>query len=178
MDWLATSEFKLHERHFVQFSLMITRWSFSKILCLENFQIYGRYSNMLLHLVKINVHVCLYISGRKHRGCCIKYISWSCENAVMISDVNHEFFVVCKQKPLCKVPSLEVGILLAFAAYYIFNLEYPKEIWGLMTFLQDYILQVTDNLKRSTSYLSISTDINNYASWLIYYFTQTVDSKI
>ena len=84
--------------------------------------------------------------------------------AVMISDVNHEIFVVCEQKPLCKVPSLEEGIFIAFAAYYIFNLEYPKEIRGLMTFLQDYILQVTDNLKRNASYLSISTDINNYAS--------------
>jgi len=54
----------------------------------------------------------------------------------MISDGAEEYFIICEQRVLCKVPTLKVAIFLTLAAYYCFNLEYPKQGKGVLTFLQ------------------------------------------
>ena len=82
----------------------------------------------------------------------------------MVSDGSEEYVIFCEKRVFCKVPSLKEAIFIAFATYYCFNLEYPKQIKGVLTFLQDYVLQSPDSSKRSAVYLSISTDINSYAS--------------
>ena len=82
--------------------------------------------------------------------------------AVMISDGAAEYFIISEQKPLCKVPTLKIAIFMAFAAYFAFNLEYPKQVKNLLTFLQDFVLNHPDASKRHASYLGITTDINHY----------------
>ena len=79
----------------------------------------------------------------------------------MVSDGTEEYIIICEQRVLCKVPSLKVAIFTVLASYYCFNLEYPKQSKGVLTFLQDYVLESPDSIKRSATYLSISTDINS-----------------
>ena len=80
----------------------------------------------------------------------------------MISDGAKEYFIICEQRVLWKVPTLKSShIYNILAAYYCFDLEYPKQGKGVLTFLQDYVLESPDSNKRSSTYLSISTDINN-----------------
>ena len=82
----------------------------------------------------------------------------------MIQDGAEEYFIICKRRMICKGPSLKAVIFIAFATYYSFNLEYPKQCREILTFMQNYLLQSPDSNKRRATYLSISTDINNYAS--------------
>ena len=82
----------------------------------------------------------------------------------MIQDGAEEYFIICEQRVICKVPSLKTAIFTVFATYYSFNLEYLKQCKGILTFMQNYLLQSPDSNKRRATYLSISTDINNYAS--------------
>ena len=81
--------------------------------------------------------------------------------AVIISEGTEEYFILCEQKVLCKVESLKVAIFITLAAYFCFNLEYPRDSKNVILFLQDYVLELPDDMKRTASYLSISTDINN-----------------
>ena len=81
--------------------------------------------------------------------------------AVMVSDGVEEYFIICEQTVLCKVSSLKEPIFIGLATYYCFSLEYPKECKRVLTFLQDYVVESPDSNKRSATYVSVSTDINN-----------------
>ena len=73
-----------------------------------------------------------------------------------------QFFVLCEQQVLCKVPTLQVAVFTAFATYYCFNLEYPLEAKNVFAFLQDYILEYPDSNKKSGAYLGIVSDIKRH----------------
>ena len=58
----------------------------------------------------------------------------------MIQDGAEDYFIICEQRVICKVPSLKATIFTVFATYYSFNLEYPKQCKGILTFMQNYLL--------------------------------------
>ena len=79
--------------------------------------------------------------------------------AAIVGDDSFEYFIVCEQQPLCKVPTLQTAIFIAFACYYCFNLEYPTVAKNVFHFFQDYILGQPDSNKKTGSYLGIVSDI-------------------
>ena len=83
---------------------------------------------------------------------------------VILSDTNQQIFIVCEQQILCEVVSIEMALFITFGTYYTFNLQYPKEINGMLTFIQDNILEAPDSTKRSATYLSTTTDIRYYVN--------------
>ena len=79
--------------------------------------------------------------------------------AAFVSEESVQFFILCEQKVLCKAPSLQVALFLMFSAYYVFNLEYPKQVRNVLFFFQDYILSQPDSFKRPSPYISVVSDI-------------------
>lgn len=67
-----------------------------------------------------------------------------------------ENFVICEQRVLCKLCSIQSALFISFAAYYCFNLEYPIIIKNILYFIQDYI---PDSNKKSAAYIAIVSDI-------------------
>ena len=52
---------------------------------------------------------------------------------------------------------------LAFASYYVFNLEYPKPIKNILYFFQDFIVKHPDSYDRNGTYLAITSDIKRFS---------------
>ena len=45
----------------------------------------------------------------------------------MIQDEAEEYFIICEQRVICKVPLLKTAIFTVFPTYYSFNLNNAKE---------------------------------------------------
>lgn len=65
-----------------------------------------------------------------------------------------QYFVVCESKVLCRVATWQSAILIAFSAYYTFNLEYPTEAKNIFGFSQDYNLAHPDSNNKTGTYLA------------------------
>ena len=79
--------------------------------------------------------------------------------AAFVNNQKRQYFVITERRVLCEVPSLPLALFHTFAAYYVFNLAYPKECEKLLFFLQDYIIQHPDSVGRTSSYLATASDI-------------------
>ena len=79
--------------------------------------------------------------------------------AAFVGDESTQFFIVCEQKVICKATSLQVALFLMFSSYYVFNLQYPKQVRNVFFFFQDYVLSQPDSFKRPTPYISVVSDI-------------------
>ena len=47
--------------------------------------------------------------------------------AAFLTDQKRQYFVITEKQVLCEVPCLQDALFYTFAAYYVFNLAYPKE---------------------------------------------------
>ena len=70
-----------------------------------------------------------------------------------------KYLVICEQKEIAIVSSLESALYMAFSLYYCFNLQYPEKAKWMYFFLQDYILEQPDRSVKSATYLSVTSDI-------------------
>lgn len=48
--------------------------------------------------------------------------------AAFVGEEQKQYFVIVEQKVLCQVPSIQHALFIFFSAYYVFHLEYPKEL--------------------------------------------------
>ena len=67
-----------------------------------------------------------------------------------------QYFIYCA---VCELPNIRSALFYLFCAYYVFDLEYPKQAQNVFYFLQDYILSYPDSSKRPSTYLAIVSDI-------------------
>ena len=82
---------------------------------------------------------------------------------VFSSATKKQFFVLIEKEVLCEVPCLSTALFVAFAAYYVFNLEYPKPVKNILYFFQDFIVKHPDSRDRNGTYLAITSDINRFS---------------
>jgi hypothetical protein len=71
------------------------------------------------------------------------------------------YHIICEQTELCHCYSFPEALFLCFATYYLFNLDYPKQVVNVLMFLQDYILNYPDSNPRPAKYIAVTTDINS-----------------
>ena len=76
-----------------------------------------------------------------------------------IGDETVQYFIIVEHNVLCQVPSFQHALFVAFSAFYIFHLEYPKALKNVMLFLQDYVLAFPDSMRRPSTYLAAAADI-------------------
>ena len=67
--------------------------------------------------------------------------------AAFVGDQAIQYFVLVEQRVLCQVSSFQQAMFVAFSSFYIFHLEYPKELKNVTSFLQDYIIAYPDSLR-------------------------------
>ena len=81
--------------------------------------------------------------------------------AAIFGEETIQYFVIVEQRVLFQVSSFHQALFVAFSAYYVFNLAYPKQVQKLLLFLQDYVLAMPDSTKRPGT---IASDINQFVS--------------
>ena len=62
--------------------------------------------------------------------------------AAMIGESSKQYFVLMEQTVLCEVSSLPLSLYIAFACYYVYNLEYPIKASSIFFFFKDYLLVI------------------------------------
>ena len=75
-------------------------------------------------------------------------------------------FLFVEGQILCEVPSFSRALLLWFITHYVLNLEYVKDVRDVCLFMQEFIFAlpiVGSKRVKSGSYLSITTDIQNFS---------------
>jgi len=73
--------------------------------------------------------------------------------AAFVGESACEYFVVCEQQVLCKVPTFQTALFITFASYYIFNLEYPTLARNVFCFFSG-LYTCTSRLKQKIWNLS------------------------
>ena len=78
-----------------------------------------------------------------------------------------QYFLFVEKEVLCITPVFSQALMLWFVAHYVFNLEYCIKIKEVALFVQEFIfkLPATSGMKRqkTATYLSVTTDIQNYS---------------
>lgn len=68
-----------------------------------------------------------------------------------------------EQSILCELKTFTKALFVWFATHYIFNLEYDHHIKETALFYQEYLFGEPDTCIKSSTYLSVSTDIKKIA---------------
>lgn len=69
------------------------------------------------------------------------------------------YFLFVEQITLCETFSFTKALFLWFSTHYVFHLSYSPVLNDLCTFFQEFIFGLPSIGKRSASYLSTATDI-------------------
>ena len=62
--------------------------------------------------------------------------------AVVTMDAAINIFIVAEKVVLCKAASISVAIKLLLASFYVFNIEYPKLLGGVLYFFEYYLYNI------------------------------------
>jgi hypothetical protein len=70
-----------------------------------------------------------------------------------------QYFIFVEKQPLFSVNHLCRALFLWFSAHYIFHLQYNSKIKESVLFFQEFVFGIPCTCKKTTTYLSVSTDI-------------------
>ena len=76
--------------------------------------------------------------------------------------VEKTYFIYVEQQVLCQMRSFKMAFVVWFIAHYVFNLEYSKHMKEVATFVQEFIFGLPNKVKRSATYLTVSSDIQSF----------------
>lgn len=76
-----------------------------------------------------------------------------------VEDGNNTYFIFVEQAVLCEVPSFCKALFLWFCVHYVFHLSYCSQLNDVCMFFQEFVFGLPCSGKRSSSYLTIATDI-------------------
>jgi len=79
--------------------------------------------------------------------------------AVVIGNT-FQCFITAEYFALCKAKSFSDAIYDLIAAYYLFNIAYPKPIDPILTYIQKLVLNVNDPVKIPTVFVKIAAAID------------------
>ena len=74
--------------------------------------------------------------------------------APRIAVVGDQYFIIVEQLVVSKVDCFVDALFVMSCCYYVFNLQYPKNIKNVMYFLQDHIFSHPDSLTRPPTFIS------------------------
>ena len=81
-----------------------------------------------------------------------------------VEDGDSVYFIFVEQKVLCSVNSFTKSLFVWFSLFYVFNLEYDKNVKELCLFFQEFVFGLPSNsCKKTSTYLSVTTDIQGFA---------------
>ena len=77
----------------------------------------------------------------------------------VVEDSSSTYFVFVEQTTLCECSTFTDALFLWFCTYYVFHLSYYTVLADVCAFFQEFIFGLPLTGKRSASYLSTATDI-------------------
>ena len=80
-----------------------------------------------------------------------------------MEDGESQFFIFVEQKVFCTVNSFAKSVFIWFAVFYVFNLEYEKNIKDVCIFFQEFVFGLPCNSRKTSTYMSVTTDISSLA---------------
>lgn len=63
-----------------------------------------------------------------------------------------------------ELPIFSTSLLYLVAAYYIYDIAYPKPLYSLLIMMQHHIFSISDTQKDTPSVIEIVTSLNNMDS--------------
>ena len=75
------------------------------------------------------------------------------------ADETSKYFLFVERKVLCEASSFPKALFLWFSIHYVFHLSYCACLNEVCMFIQEFVFGLPCSAKRSSSYLSIVTDI-------------------
>ena len=69
------------------------------------------------------------------------------------------YYVYVEQKVLCELKQFPKALIVWFVCHYIFNLEYAKPVKDVCLFFQEFIFDLVDTSKKTSTYLTVSSGI-------------------
>lgn len=79
-------------------------------------------------------------------------------------DGDPTYFIFVEQKVLCCVNSFAKSLFIWFSLYYVFNLDYDTNTNEVCLFFQEYVFGMPNNCKKTSTYLSVTTDIQGLST--------------
>ena len=75
-------------------------------------------------------------------------------------DISDQFFIAVEKVVLLKCQSISTAVLLLLSVHYIFNIEYNPKIRDVLFFIQEYMLGLNNETRKSAAYLSFTSAIS------------------
>ena len=73
------------------------------------------------------------------------------------------YFVFIEGQIVSHVKNFCKALMLCFVTFFIYHLEYPKEVKDVATFFQEFLFSLPCSEKKKTAtYLSVTTGIKNF----------------
>lgn len=80
----------------------------------------------------------------------------------VIEDGGSTYFLFVEQTTICESSTFTRALFLWFCIHYVFHLSYSTLLTDLCTFFQEFVFGLPSAGKRSASYLTVATDIQQH----------------
>lgn len=70
-----------------------------------------------------------------------------------------EFQIMADNISICTTKTFTRALKLVFACFYIFNIAYPKQIAGFLTFIQKVLINIADNSKKNVKVVKLLSEL-------------------
>ena len=77
-------------------------------------------------------------------------------------DIRTQYYIAVEQDLHMECKNMTSAIFLLLAMHYVFNIQYHPKIHDVLYFIQERVLGLTDNVRKSTQYLSFTSAIACY----------------
>ena len=77
-------------------------------------------------------------------------------------DIPSQYFIAVEQALHVECKNIVASIFILMSIYYVFNIEYHPKIRDLLYFIQEHMLGLKDDTRRSAQYLSFTAAISCY----------------
>ena len=71
-----------------------------------------------------------------------------------------QFFLVAEKELLAELPSLYKAIVALIAVYYVFDIAYPTPCMNTLSFMERFLLGITNGTKLSKTLVGTISDID------------------
>lgn len=80
---------------------------------------------------------------------------------VVLGDISGcQYFIVCEKEVLVEAKSMKDAIIDLMAAFYVFDIAYPKSTAPVLLFIQRYVLNIKDSQPMPPSCSRLITSLN------------------
>ena len=81
---------------------------------------------------------------------------------VKLAGQTHQYFVCVEKLVLCKCSDMADALHTLIAAYYVFDIAYPKQVHPILLFIQRYLVGIKDDQPIPPSLIRTISALDKY----------------